>query len=71
MRRLLSLAVQLAVVAWQVEMAVHAGIAASKRPAKFAAQPTIRSSSPTQSCPQGAPCPPSQPQPQARVIAPR
>lgn len=60
----------IAVVAtWQIEMAVNAGIAASRRPVPGkGVTPTNKASSPT--CAPGTPCPPSQqsPQPAAQKI---
>ena len=53
-----------AVAVWQIELAVHAGIAASRRPAK----PQIKSSAPVCT---GPSCPPSQLTPQRVIVQPR
>lgn len=61
----------LVVTAWQVEMAVHSGIAASRRPAPPKAQATTNKAS-APIC-TGPSCPPSQPQltPQRVIVTPR
>ncbi len=61
----------LVLATWQIEMAVHSGIAAAKRPAPAKAQvSTNKASAPI--C-VGPSCPPSQPQltPQRVIISPR
>lgn len=60
--RTLVVAIQIVVLAWQIEMAAYAGIAASRRPRVF--RPSPQPAAPKQpACPAGGTCP-LQPSPQ-------
>ena len=61
----------LAVATWQIELAVHSGIAASRRPVvQKGAPPTNKATAPICT---GTSCPPSPPQsaPQRVIVTPR
>lgn len=62
----------LVIVLWQIEMAVHSGIAASRRPARPAVVDVTPTPTPSRQTPvdcKGPSCPqPSPPQPTSRIV---